>query len=63
MFEIGFEHNNEPMNLTKDEWDAAYQRLEATAKKLHADCQLLLTKNVGGPLDGTPTKERIVPGK
>ncbi len=63
VFDIGFEHNNEPMNLTKEEWDTAHQRLEEAAKKLHADCQLLLTKNVGGPLDGTPTKEKDCSGK
>ena len=63
VFEIGYEHNNEPMNLTLDEWNIAYKQLEAAAKKLHADCQLLLTKNVGGPLDGAPTKEKDCSGK
>ncbi|KAK0646994.1 GTP-binding protein 1 [Cercophora newfieldiana] len=63
VFEIGFENNGECMKLTKDEWDVAFKRLNQAAKQLHADCQLLLTKNVGGELDGAPTKEKDCSGK
>jgi GTPase len=63
VFEIGFENNGESMRLTRDEWDTAYKRLVQAAKKLGADCQLLLTKNVGGDLDGTPTKDGDCSGK
>jgi len=57
VFDIGFENNGEGMKLSRDEWDAAYKRLAEAGKKLRADAQLLLTKNVGGELDGTPTKD------
>ncbi|KAK5655717.1 hypothetical protein OQA88_5254 [Cercophora sp. LCS_1] len=63
VFEIGFENNGDCMQLTKDEFDAAYKRLGEAAKKLNADCQLLLTKNVGGELDGAPTKDKECSGK
>jgi len=63
VFEIGFENNGDCMKLTKDEWEVAFKRLTEAAKKLHADCRLLLTKNVGGELDGTPTKEKDCSGK
>lgn len=48
MFEIGFENNGDSMALSKDEWDAAMKRLREAAKKVRADCQILLTKHVGG---------------
>ena len=63
VFDIGFENNGEGMKLSRDEWDAAYKRLGEAAKKLRADTQLLLTKNVGGELDGTPTKDGDCSGK
>ncbi|KAK1751267.1 GTP-binding protein 1 [Echria macrotheca] len=63
VFEIGFENNGDCMKLTKEEWGPAFQRLEEAAKRLHADCQLLLTKNVGGELDGAPTKDKDCSGK
>ncbi|KAM7195371.1 P-loop containing nucleoside triphosphate hydrolase protein [Rhypophila sp. PSN 637] len=63
VFDLGFEHNGDSMKLTREEWDAAYTRMVEAAKKLRADCQLLLTKNVGGDLDGTPTKDMECSGK
>lgn len=51
LFDIGFEHNGEPMHLNKADYEKAWDRLRAAAEKLHADCQLLLTKNVGGDVD------------
>jgi GTPase len=48
VFEIGFENNAESMSLSKDEWDAAIKRLREAARKVRSDCQVLLTKNVGG---------------
>jgi GTPase len=48
VFEIGFENNGESMSLSKDEWDAAMKRLREAARKVRSDCQILLTKNVGG---------------
>lgn len=63
VFEIGFENNGDCMKLSKDEWDISLKRLEEAAKELRADCQVLLTKNVGGDLDGAPTKEKDCTGK
>ncbi|TVY38135.1 GTP-binding protein [Lachnellula subtilissima] len=48
VFELGFESNGESMALTKDEWDVAIKRLKEAARKCRADCQMLLTKHVGG---------------
>lgn len=48
IFEIGFENNGDSMALTKDEWDIAMKRLREAAKKVRSDCQVLLTKHVGG---------------
>lgn len=63
VFDIGFENSGEGMKLSREEWDAAYKRLGEAAKKLRADTQLLLTKNVGGELDGAPTKDGDCSGK
>jgi GTPase len=48
VFEIGFENNGDSMGLNKDEWDVALKRLREAARKVRADCQVLLTKHVGG---------------
>lgn len=48
VFEIGFENNGDSMALSKDGWDLAMKRLREAAQKAKADCQVLLTKNVGG---------------
>lgn len=65
VFEIGFENNGDSMKLSLEEWDVAYKRLVEAAKKAGADCQLLLTKNVGGELEGQPTagKDKDCSGK
>ena len=63
VFDVGFENNGDSMRLTKDEWDSAFKRVVEAARKLRADCQLLLTKNVGGELDGTPTRDKDCSGK
>jgi GTPase len=65
VFEIGFENNGDSMLLTRDEWDVAYKRLLDAAKQAKADCQLLLTKNVGGDVEGKPTagKDKSCSGK
>ncbi|KAK8108490.1 GTP-binding protein 1 [Apiospora sp. TS-2023a] len=48
VFDLGFENNGDSMRLTKAEFDAALARLRKAAKALHADCNVLLTQNVGG---------------
>ncbi|KAK3386233.1 GTP-binding protein 1 [Sordaria brevicollis] len=65
VFDIGFENHGESMRLTKEEWEVAYKRLTQAAAKMDADCQVLLTKNLGsgGDLDGTPSRDGDVSGK
>lgn len=56
VFDLGFENNGDSMRLTREEWDIALKRLKETAKKAHADCNVLLTKNVGGDVEAESTK-------
>lgn len=52
VFDIGFENSGASMRLSADEWRAACARLEAVARRAcRAECQVLLTRNVGGALD------------
>lgn len=51
LFDLGFEHNGDSMHLDKADWDKAWARLRAAAARVNANCQLLLTKNVGGDVD------------
>lgn len=55
VFDLGFETNGESMRLTKEEWDIALKRLKDIAKKERADCDILLTKNVGGDVEAKST--------
>jgi GTPase len=48
IFDVGFENNGDSMALTKDEWEITMKRLNQAATIVRADCQVLLTKNVGG---------------
>ncbi|KAK3380454.1 P-loop containing nucleoside triphosphate hydrolase protein [Lasiosphaeria ovina] len=63
VFDIGFENNGDSMRLSIEEWNTAYKRLTEAARTLRADCQILLTKNTGGELDGTATKDQECSGK
>lgn len=55
MFELGFENSGDSMQLGLEEWNTAYARLAEAAKGAHADCQLLLTKHVGGDKEAPST--------
>lgn len=68
VFDLGFENSGESMQLTPDEWHTAYTRLVEAAKKVRADCQLLLTTNVGGKEEAestatSPAKDKSCSGK
>ncbi|KAK0703852.1 P-loop containing nucleoside triphosphate hydrolase protein [Lasiosphaeria miniovina] len=63
VFDIGFENNGDSMRLSIEEWNTAYKRLTEAARTLRADCQILLTKNTGGELDGMATKDQECSGK
>ncbi|KAI9736925.1 MAG: hypothetical protein M1818_005976 [Claussenomyces sp. TS43310] len=58
VFEIGSENNGNPMALTNEEWTVALSRLNEAASKERADCQVLLTKNVGGSFEAESTAEK-----
>jgi GTPase len=60
VFEIGFETNGSSMALTKDEWEIAVKRLREAATKVKADCQILLTKNVGGDSEAESINEKEI---
>ncbi|TAQ86077.1 hypothetical protein B7494_g5596 [Chlorociboria aeruginascens] len=58
VFEIGFENNGDSMALSKEEWVTALNQLTLAASKTRSDCQILLTKNVGGEAEGESQPER-----
>ncbi|KAI2612337.1 P-loop containing nucleoside triphosphate hydrolase protein [Hypoxylon fragiforme] len=55
VFDLGFENNGESMCLTRDEWDISLKRLKETVKSVRGDCDILLTKNVGGEVEAEST--------
>ncbi|KDN71750.1 putative elongation factor Tu GTP binding domain-containing protein [Colletotrichum sublineola] len=59
VFELGFENSGESMGLSLEQWNAAHARLRDAAKRIRADCQTLITKNVGGDVEAPGAK----PGK
>lgn len=68
VFDLGFENSGESMQLTLEEWKKAYERLVEAARRVRADCQLLLTTNVGGKEEAestatSPTKDKSCSGK
>ncbi|KAI1317564.1 P-loop containing nucleoside triphosphate hydrolase protein [Xylariaceae sp. FL0255] len=68
VFDLGFENSGSSMRLSRQEWDIALARLKAVAKTRNADCDVLLTKNVGGPKEAESTaggdaKEKDCTGK
>jgi GTPase len=50
VYHVGFE-DTKSMKFTLDDWNRAYGRLVEAAKEVGASCELLCTKNVGGPLE------------
>ncbi|CAH0015749.1 unnamed protein product [Clonostachys rhizophaga] len=68
VFEVGFENNGDSMQLTPEEWDQVYKKLVEGAKRIRADCELLITKNVGGDKEAAsttakPSKDKSCSGK
>lgn len=58
VFELGYENNGDSMKLAMEEWNNAYRRLVEAAKGVRADCELLLTKNVGGDVEAASTANK-----
>lgn len=58
LFDLGQEDNGESMAFTKEQWDVALNRIRHGASALNADCQILLTRNVGGAEEAETTNEK-----
>ncbi|KAF4981483.1 hypothetical protein FZEAL_2726 [Fusarium zealandicum] len=58
VFELGYEHNGDSMNLTLEEWNKALETLKTAAKRIRADCDLLLSMNVGGDMEAASTSDK-----
>lgn len=65
VFELGYEDGGEPMRFTRDEWDVAYGRLADVARQdsVAADCEILITKNVGGDKEAVPADAPVAKNK
>ncbi|KAF2276812.1 uncharacterized protein EI97DRAFT_417863 [Westerdykella ornata] len=65
LFDLGLDDNGDSMGLSKDDWDAALQRLQLALDDLKADYRILMTRNVGGDVEVGPlsAKDRGVSGK
>jgi len=64
VFDLGFENNGDSLGMSKEEWDVAHERLVRAAKLARADCQTLLTRNVGGEAEvETKSREKDCTGK
>ena len=66
VFELGYENNNDSLGLTLEEWNVAYKRLQDAAQLIHSDCQLLVTRNVGGDVEApsaSKSKDKDCTGK
>lgn len=55
VLDLGFENNGDSMRLTREEWDFSLARLAGAAKKFRAECDVLLTKGVGGKAEAEST--------
>ncbi|KAI6090279.1 P-loop containing nucleoside triphosphate hydrolase protein [Hypoxylon rubiginosum] len=55
VFDLGFENNGDSMRFTLGQWNVALDRLKQTAKSVGADCDVLLTKNLGGEVEAEST--------
>ena len=58
LFDLGQEDNGETMKFSKEQWDISLDRIRRAARALKADCQVLMTRNVGGDEDVESTNEK-----
>jgi GTPase len=64
LLDLGLEDNGDSMGFGKSEWDFALERLERAARAEGADCNVLMSRNVGGAGDvGTHGKDESCSGK
>ncbi|RDA82761.1 hypothetical protein CP532_2024 [Ophiocordyceps camponoti-leonardi (nom. inval.)] len=55
VFDLGLDDGGQPMQFSLEQWSTAYDRLVKAAKAVRADCELLLTRNVGGAVEAAST--------
>ncbi|EON64084.1 hypothetical protein W97_03314 [Coniosporium apollinis CBS 100218] len=60
LFDLGLEDNGDNMGFSKEQWDAALERVYAAAKAANAECRILLTRNVGGDVEVGPANVKEV---
>ena len=58
LFDLGQEDNGESMGLSKEQWDAALDRIRRATTILKADYRILMTRNVGGDEEVGPINEK-----
>ena len=58
LFDLGQEDNGEPMLFNKEQWDVALDRIRKAAETQGAQCQILMTRNVGCNEDVEPLSEK-----
>lgn len=58
LFDLGQQDNGESMVFTREQWNVGLNRLREAAALLKADCQVLLTRNVGGAEEVGPLNEK-----
>ncbi|KAM0322163.1 hypothetical protein ACHAQA_009652 [Verticillium albo-atrum] len=56
VFDLGFENNGDSLGLDLEQWNTAFKRLQDAAQLVRANCQVLLTKNVGGETEAPSVK-------
>ena len=58
LFDLGQEDNGESMLFNKERWDVALDRMRKAAESQRAQCQVLLTRNIGCNEDVEPLNEK-----
>ncbi|PHH58912.1 hypothetical protein CDD81_4158 [Ophiocordyceps australis] len=56
VFDVGHQDNGECMQLSRQLWQKAHEAVVSAAKSIQADCELLLTHNVGGEVEADSAK-------
>ena len=58
LFDLGQEDNGGSMAFSKEQWDVALDRIRKAAASVKANCQVLMTRNVGEATDVDPASEK-----
>ena len=58
LFDLGQEDNGGSMAFSKEQWDVALDRIRKAAASVKANCQVLMTRNVGEATDVDPVSEK-----